>query len=171
MAFVGRSDVKDPGSQQDQWERLARRRERLYAEDAQFIATRPDERIAAAARTPRLRIGEVMATVLRGYADRPALGQRVREVATDPATGRSTLNYRPRFETAMGALPERQRAQSVLTVLDVYREPMLAIAGSPVPGAQFQSAVEHSGRAIPHVSQQLIEKYLADLAQIGVLAR
>ncbi|SPM36796.1 oxidoreductase, partial [Mycobacterium rhizamassiliense] len=76
-----------------------------------------------------------------------------------------------RFETAMRALPERQRAQSVLAVLDVYREPMVAIAGSPVPGAQFQSAVEHSGRAIPHVSQQLIEKYLADLERLGVLTR
>ncbi|SOX54039.1 oxidoreductase [Mycobacterium ahvazicum] len=99
MAFVGRSDVKDPGAQQDQWERLARRRERLYAEDAQFSATRPDEHIAAAARAPGLRIGEVMATVLQGYADRPALGQRVREVTTDPATGRSTVNFLPRFET------------------------------------------------------------------------
>lgn len=99
MAFVGRSDVKDPGAQQDQWERVARRRERLYADDAQFSATRPDEHIAAAARAPGLRIGEVMATVLQGYADRPALGQRVREVITDPATGRSTLNFLPRFET------------------------------------------------------------------------
>ncbi|MEE6138403.1 carboxylic acid reductase [Mycobacterium sp. 050128] len=99
MAFVGRSDVKDPGAQQDQWERLARRRERLYAEDAQFSATRPDEHIAAAARAPGLRIGEVMATVLRGYAERPALGRRVREVITDPATGRSTLNFLSRFET------------------------------------------------------------------------
>ena len=54
-----------------------------------------------------------------------------------------------RFETTMRALPERQRAHSVLTVLDVYREPMPAVAGSPVPGARFQSAVEHSGRAIP----------------------
>ncbi|HEV7360149.1 MAG TPA: carboxylic acid reductase, partial [Mycobacterium sp.] len=76
-----------------------------------------------------------------------------------------------RFETAMRALPERQRAQSVLAVLDVYREPMLAIAGSAVPGARFRSAVEHSGRAIPHVSQQLIAKYLADLERIGVLTR
>src|SRR5262249_48374842 len=39
-----------------------------------------------------------------------------------------------RFEMAMRALPERQRAQSVLAVLDVYRQPMPAIAGSPVPG-------------------------------------
>jgi fatty acid CoA ligase FadD9 len=99
MAFVGRTDVKDPGAQQDQWERVSRRRERLYAEDEQFVATRPDERVAAAARAPGLRIAEVMATVLQGYADRPALGQRVREVVTDPATGRSTLNFLPRFET------------------------------------------------------------------------
>jgi fatty acid CoA ligase FadD9 len=76
-----------------------------------------------------------------------------------------------RFETSMRALPERQRAHSVLTVLDVYREPMSAVAGSPVPGAQFQSAVEHCGRAIPHVTQQLIGKYLAELDRLGVLTK
>lgn len=73
-----------------------------------------------------------------------------------------------RFETAMRALPERQRAQSVLTVLDVYREPMAAVAGSPVPGERFETAVRAAGRAIPHLSKQLIDKYLAGLEQIGV---
>src|ERR1700722_4294614 len=33
MAFVGRTYVKDPGAGQHQWERLARRREGLYADD------------------------------------------------------------------------------------------------------------------------------------------
>ncbi|BCZ24542.1 carboxylic acid reductase [Mycobacterium senriense] len=99
MAFVGRSDVKDPGAQQDQWERLARRRERLYADDEQFRDTKPDDEIAAAARAPGLRIAEVMATVLQGYAARPALAQRAREIVTDPATGRSLLHFLPRFET------------------------------------------------------------------------
>lgn len=99
MAFVGRSDVKDPGAQQDQWERLARRRERLYADDEQFRNTRPDDDIAATARAPGLRIAEVMATVLQGYGARPALAQRAREVITDPETGRSTLRFLPRFET------------------------------------------------------------------------
>lgn len=80
MAFVGRSDVKDPGAQQDQWERLARRRERLYVDDEQFRNTKPDDEIAAAARAPGLRIAEVMATVLQGYVGRPALAQRAREV-------------------------------------------------------------------------------------------
>jgi fatty acid CoA ligase FadD9 len=99
MPFVGRSDVKDPGAQQDQWERLARRREQLYIDDEQFRITRPDEQVAAAARAPGLRIAEVMATVLQGYASRPALGQRAREVITDPVTGRSALRFSPRFET------------------------------------------------------------------------
>jgi fatty acid CoA ligase FadD9 len=76
-----------------------------------------------------------------------------------------------RFETAMRALPEAQRAQSVLAVLDVYREPMTAVAGSPVPGERFRSAVQGSGRAIPHVSKELIAKYLADLEQLGMLSR
>lgn len=76
-----------------------------------------------------------------------------------------------RFETAMRALPERQRAHSVLTVLDVYRQRMPAVAGSPVPGDRFRTAVEKSGRAIPHLSQQLIDKYLVDLERLGLLSR
>jgi fatty acid CoA ligase FadD9 len=74
-----------------------------------------------------------------------------------------------RFDTAMRALPERERSHSVLTVLDVYRQPMAAVAGSPVPGARFTAAVETSGRSIPHLSEHLIGKYLADLEHLGVL--
>jgi fatty acid CoA ligase FadD9 len=98
MAFVGRTDVKDPGAQQHQWDRLAQRRERLYAEDAQFRAARPDDSVAESVRRPGLRIAEAMATVMTGYADRPALGQRAREVITD-ATGYASLQLLPRFET------------------------------------------------------------------------
>src|ERR1700761_8432417 len=99
MAFVGRTDVKDPGAGQHQWERLAQRRERLYADDAQFSAARPDDAIAESVRRPGLRIAEAMATVMTGYNSRPALGQRAREVVTDPATGRASLQLLPRFET------------------------------------------------------------------------
>jgi fatty acid CoA ligase FadD9 len=41
MAFVGRSDIADPGAQRHQQERQAQRRERLYADDEQFRVTRP----------------------------------------------------------------------------------------------------------------------------------
>jgi fatty acid CoA ligase FadD9 len=99
MAFVGRTDVKDPGAQQHQWERLAQRRERLYAEDPQIRDTRPDEAVAESVRRPGLRIAEAMATVMTGYSVRPALGQRARAVVVDPSTGRASLNLLPRFET------------------------------------------------------------------------
>jgi fatty acid CoA ligase FadD9 len=57
----------------------------------------------------------------------------------------------------------------VLAVLDIYRRPAVAIAGSPVPGARFGAAVAHAGRQIPHISRQLVEKYLADLESSGLL--
>jgi len=117
MAFVGRTDVKDPGAQQHQWERLAQRRERLYAEDAQFSDARPDESVAESVRRPGLRIAEVLA------------------------------------------------------VMDIYRQPAEAVAGSPVPGGQFAAAVEKSGLSIPRVSRELICKYLTDLKLIGVLGK
>ena len=62
-----------------------------------------------------------------------------------------------RFETALRALPEKQRQDSVLAVLDVYREPGAAVAGSPVPGKRFRAAVQDSGREIPHLSRELID--------------
>ncbi len=95
MAFVGRTDVKDPGARQHQWDRLAQRRERLYAEDPQFSDARPDDAVAESVRRPGLRIAEAMATVMTGYADRPALGQRARGVVIDPTTGRASLHLLP----------------------------------------------------------------------------
>ncbi|OBK26357.1 carboxylic acid reductase [Mycobacterium asiaticum] len=80
-------------------ERLARRIENLYATDAQFAAAKPDPKIAEAIRRPGLRLTQLVATVMAGYADRPALGQRAAEFVTDPATGRTTLELLPRFET------------------------------------------------------------------------
>ena len=50
MAFVGRTDAKDSGAEQEQFERLAQRRERLYVTDEQFQITKPDDGIAQAAR-------------------------------------------------------------------------------------------------------------------------
>jgi fatty acid CoA ligase FadD9 len=78
---------------------LARRRERLYAVDEQFRDTRPDDAVAEAARRPGLRIAEVKATVMEGYAGRPALGERAHDVLTDPETRQSRIRYLRRFET------------------------------------------------------------------------
>lgn len=74
-----------------------------------------------------------------------------------------------RFETAMRGLPEKQRQESVLTVLDAYRHPAEVIAGSAIPSERFRAAVRAVGHSIPHLSALLIGKYIADLRQLQVL--
>jgi fatty acid CoA ligase FadD9 len=76
-----------------------------------------------------------------------------------------------RFETAMRALPEKARSESVLAVLDIYRQPAEPVAGSPVPGKHFAAAVQRSGRQIPHVTAELIEKYFSDMVVAGLLSK
>ncbi len=80
-------------------ERLARRIEDLTANDPQFAAAAPDPAIAAALEEPGLRLPQIMQTLLDGYADRPALGQRAVEYVKDRGTGRTTLALLPRYET------------------------------------------------------------------------
>ncbi|OBI53498.1 carboxylic acid reductase [Mycobacterium sp. E787] len=80
-------------------ERLARRVDDLTAKDPQFAAARPDPAVAAALEQPGLRLPQVIRTVLEGYAERPALGQRVVEFVRDAKTGRTTLELLPRYET------------------------------------------------------------------------
>ncbi|KUI19979.1 carboxylic acid reductase [Mycobacterium sp. GA-2829] len=79
--------------------RLERRVEDLYATDEQFAAARPDEDVARAIEAPDLSLPEIMRTVLDGYADRPALGERAVQFVADPATGRTTAQLLPRFDT------------------------------------------------------------------------
>src|SRR5574340_959375 len=80
-------------------ERLTRRIENLYTTDPQFRAATPSPEVTVAAHRPGLRLSEVVDTYLEGYADRPALGQRARELTRDPATGRTTTTLLPSFET------------------------------------------------------------------------
>ena len=80
-------------------ERLERRIEDLTANDPQFAAARPDPAVAAALDEPGLRLPQIVATVLEGYADRPALGQRAVEFVKDPKTGRTSLEVLSHFDT------------------------------------------------------------------------
>ena len=79
--------------------RLTRRIQELYASDPQFAAARPDEAVWAAVERPGLRLSQLVQTVMEGYADRPALGQRAVRLVEDPETGRTTAELLPRFET------------------------------------------------------------------------
>src|SRR5262245_29059386 len=80
-------------------ERLERRIAELSATDPQFAAAKPNPTVAAALEQPGLRLPQIIETVLDGYADRPALGQRAVEFVKDPQTGRTSLKLLPRFET------------------------------------------------------------------------
>ncbi|HSS26186.1 MAG TPA: carboxylic acid reductase, partial [Mycobacterium sp.] len=78
-----------------------------------------------------------------------------------------------RFETALRALPERQRQLSVLPLLDAYRKPEQPLRGAPAPTEVFRGAVRAAkigaDEDIPHLSASLIDKYIADLQHLGVL--
>jgi fatty acid CoA ligase FadD9 len=100
MTIGVRGEITNPngltGTRED---RRARRIEELYSSDPQFRAARPIPGVIDAARRPGLRLAEILQTLAEGYADRPALGQRAREVALDQATGRTTARLLPGFET------------------------------------------------------------------------
>ncbi len=80
-------------------ERLERRIEELTANDPQFAAAKPDPAVAKALEQPGLRLPQIVQTVLEGYADRPALGQRAVEFVKDPKTGRTSLEVLSHFDT------------------------------------------------------------------------
>jgi fatty acid CoA ligase FadD9 len=80
-------------------DRLAGRIAHLYATDPQFRAAEPILAVGEAARRPGMRLAPALRTLVVGYADRPALGQRARELVVDPTTGRTSLRLLPRFDT------------------------------------------------------------------------
>ncbi|OBH37738.1 oxidoreductase [Mycobacterium intracellulare] len=103
-------------------EHLDRRIEELIATDPQFAAAQPDPAITAATEAPGLRLPQIIRTVLDGYADRPALAQRVVEFVTDAKTGRTTAELLPRFETiTYGELGERVSALGRAWASDAVR--------------------------------------------------
>ncbi|WP_431956854.1 carboxylic acid reductase [Nocardia lijiangensis] len=78
-----------------QTERIAR----LYAEHPQIRDATPSREISELIRQPGMRLPRLVETLMTGYADRPALGQRSVELSTDPRTGRRTTRLLPTFET------------------------------------------------------------------------
>jgi fatty acid CoA ligase FadD9 len=98
MTTDARTEIR-PDFDGAQLRQRERRIAELYASDHQFQAARPLPGVIEAARRPGLRLGEVFQTLFEGYADRPALGQRARELVVDPRSGRTTTRPVPSFET------------------------------------------------------------------------
>jgi len=78
-----------------------------------------------------------------------------------------------RFETALRALPDKQRQHSVLPLLDAYRKPEVPLRGAPAPTDMFREAVQAvkigAEKDIPHLSAALIDKYVSDLKLLGLI--
>lgn len=72
-----------------------------------------------------------------------------------------------RFETAMLRLPDRQKQHSVLPLLHAFAHPQPHLPGSALPARAFRAAVRAADldpeRDIPHLTRDLISKYVADL--------
>lgn len=78
-------------------EKLARLVGELLTNDAQFAAALPDKDICEAVLRSDVDWPDLMRTVAKGYAGRPALGQRATEVVT--TAGRRSLRLLSRFDT------------------------------------------------------------------------
>ncbi|BBZ06358.1 oxidoreductase [Mycolicibacterium doricum] len=78
-----------------------------------------------------------------------------------------------RFETAIRALPERQRQASLLPLLHNYRHPSRPLRGAMAPTDRFRAAVQEAkigpSKDIPHVRREVIVKYVTDLQLLGLL--
>jgi fatty acid CoA ligase FadD9 len=78
-----------------------------------------------------------------------------------------------RFDTAVRALPERQRQASLLPLLHNYQRPETPIRGSIAPTDRFRTAVQDAkigpDKDIPHVTRDIIVKYITDLEVLGLL--
>jgi fatty acid CoA ligase FadD9 len=78
-----------------------------------------------------------------------------------------------RFETTLRALPERQRNSSLLPLLHKYQKPEKPINGSMAPTDRFPAAVRDAkvgpDNDLPHITPQIIAKYVSDLRLLGLL--
>jgi fatty acid CoA ligase FadD9 len=78
-----------------------------------------------------------------------------------------------RFESSMRALPDRQRQYSLLPLLHNYQRPEHPVRGSIAPTDRFRAAVQDAkigpDKDIPHVTPDVIVKYVTDLQLLGLL--
>ena len=78
-----------------------------------------------------------------------------------------------RFEGKLRALPDRQRQHSMLPLLHAFRRPAESVAGAGLPTERFHAEVQAAkigpDQDIPHLSAELIGKYVTDLRALELL--
>ncbi|MFI5733047.1 carboxylic acid reductase [Kribbella sp. NPDC051587] len=75
-----------------------------------------------------------------------------------------------RFEGKLRALPDQEKQHSLLPLLHAFQDPAPAIPGGAVPATEFETAVRDAKLDLPHLSAELIAKYLADLRLLDLLS-
>ncbi|ORC04022.1 oxidoreductase [Mycobacterium persicum] len=142
----------------------------------------PVEFIAEAIATLGARGGDGFQTyhVMNPYDDGIGMDQFV-DWLVSPTNGAGCAIHRiddygdwlRRFETALRGLPEKQRHASLLPLLHNYQKPAPPLHGSMAPTDRFRAAVQDAkvgpDKDIPHISPQIIAKYLSDLRLLGLL--
>jgi fatty acid CoA ligase FadD9 len=78
-----------------------------------------------------------------------------------------------RFDTALRALPDKQRQASLLPLLHNYQKPSRPMLGAGAPTDHFREAVQEAkighDKDIPHVTSAVIVQYITNLQQLGLL--
>ncbi len=69
----------------------------LAETDPEIKQLMPDSTVGERARTPELSVDRAIDTLLEGYAERPALGERKYQIELDEETGSSVRNYLPEY--------------------------------------------------------------------------
>ena len=121
-----------------QGDRIARRVAQLIDGSPQVRAAAPIREVIEAACRPGLRLVQVLETIVEGYADRPALGQRACQLVTDAATGRTSAQLLARFET----LTYRELWDRVRAIASAWRHDPdhPVVAGDVIATIGFSSA-------------------------------
>ncbi|KPI00432.1 thioester reductase domain protein [Actinobacteria bacterium OK074] len=70
-----------------------------FADDEQLRAALPLASVSTTLHDGETELARIVALIMDGYADRPALGERAKEAVLDPESGRTVLRLLPRFET------------------------------------------------------------------------
>lgn len=79
-------------------ERIGAKLARLFDTDEQIRAVLPNPEISEVVRQPGMRLSEMVAAVMEGYAERPALGERAVKLITD-SDGRTVRQLLDHFDT------------------------------------------------------------------------
>jgi fatty acid CoA ligase FadD9 len=78
-----------------------------------------------------------------------------------------------RLETALRALPDKQRRHTLLPLLHAFTQPSTAIHGSSLPADRFRAAIRTAGigtdQGIPQLTAPLIRKYATDLHNLNLI--